>query len=54
MAKYRVKCPKCGEIANLSCSGPCPKCGTPITVDMPASISLYRLERVDPATMPKD
>lgn len=43
MAKYRVKCPKCGEIANLSCSGPCPKCGTPITVNMPASISLYRM-----------
>ena len=44
MAKrYRIKCPKCGEIINLSGSGPCPKCGTPISVELPASIALYRM-----------
>lgn len=44
MAKrYRVKCPKCGEIINLPGSGPCPKCGTPISVDTPAAIELYRM-----------
>ena len=44
MAKhYRVKCSKCGEIINLPGSGPCPKCGALLSVDAPASISLYRM-----------
>ena len=43
MAKYRVKCPKCGEIVNLSGTGPCPKCGQPIDVNTPGSIALYRM-----------
>ena len=44
MAKtYRVKCPHCGEIINLPGSGPCTKCGTPISVDTPASVTMYRM-----------
>lgn len=44
MAKrYRVKCPVCGEVINLPGSGPCTKCGTPISVDQPCSIELYRM-----------
>ena len=46
MEKYRVKCSKCGEVANLSCSGPCPKCGTNLPVNAPASITLYRMGNV--------
>lgn len=44
MAKrYRVKCPVCGEVINLPGSGLCTKCGTPISVDQPCSIELYRM-----------
>ena len=43
MAKYRVKCPQCGEIVNLPGTGPCPKCKTPIDVNMPGMIELYRM-----------
>ncbi len=42
-AKYRVKCPHCGEIINLAGSGACPKCKTLIDVNQPGSISLYRM-----------
>ena len=41
--KYRVKCPKCGGMINLSDSGPCTKCGALIDVQTPASIELYRM-----------
>ena len=43
MAKYRVKCPQCGEIINLAGTGPCPKCKTPIDVNMPGTIEMYRM-----------
>lgn len=44
--KYRVKCPKCNEIVNLSGTGACPKCGALIDVQTPASIELYRMGNV--------
>lgn len=43
MAKIRVKCPACGEAVNLSCTGPCPKCGALLQVEQPARIRLYRM-----------
>ena len=43
MAKYRIKCPNCNEVANLSGSGACPKCGSLISVDTPAQFRLYRM-----------
>lgn len=43
MAKFRFKCPACGEVVNLACSGPCPKCGAPLIAEQPARIRLYRM-----------
>ena len=41
--KYRIKCPACGNVANLSGSGPCPSCKSLISVETPAQFSLYRM-----------
>jgi hypothetical protein len=44
MAKtYRIRCPRCGNPVNLSASGACPQCSAPLSVDAPASISIYRM-----------
>ena len=41
--KYRVKCPKCGEMLNLPESGACKKCGTLIDVHQQGTVALYRM-----------
>lgn len=41
--KYRVKCPRCGEVMNLYADGRCEKCGTPVTTQFPAMLQLYRM-----------
>ena len=43
---YRMKCPACGNVQNLNGSGPCAKCGAPLDVNQPASITLYRMGNV--------
>ena len=44
MAKtYRMKCPRCGNAINLAASGACPQCGAEISVEQPATITLYRM-----------
>ncbi|MBR4700808.1 MAG: hypothetical protein IKP19_03835 [Oscillospiraceae bacterium] len=40
---FRMKCPNCGTVQNLFASGPCGKCGTPLYVEQPAAIALYRM-----------
>lgn len=40
---YRMKCPQCGKIQNLTGSGPCKSCGAPLYVEQPAAIALYRM-----------
>lgn len=42
-AKYRVKCPRCGEVLNLFGSSPCTKCGAPLNAQLPAMLRLYRM-----------
>lgn len=42
-AKVRIKCPYCGEVANLhEGEAACPKCHKPLGVNSEASIYLYR------------
>ncbi len=41
--RYRIKCPSCGTVSNVSGNGPCPRCGSLISVETPASFSLYRM-----------
>lgn len=40
---FRMKCPHCGNVQNLNASGPCKTCGTPLAVEQPAAIALYRM-----------
>lgn len=44
--KYRMKCPNCGQAQNLMASAPCSKCGTPLSVEQPAALALYRMGNV--------
>ena len=41
--KYRMKCPRCGNVVNLTASGACEKCGAELNVQQPAAIALYRM-----------
>ncbi|MBR0352098.1 MAG: hypothetical protein IJH53_02735 [Oscillospiraceae bacterium] len=41
--KYRVKCPKCGNVQNILESGPCAKCGETLSINQPGMIGLYRM-----------
>lgn len=41
--KYRIKCPKCGEITNLVGTDSCPKCGTRIDLEHAGMLHLYRM-----------
>ena len=43
MINYRMKCPVCGNVQNLTASGPCAKCGAPLYTEQPAAIALYRM-----------
>ena len=42
-AKIRIKCPHCGEVANVhSVDAPCSKCGKPLNVVEEGNIYIYR------------
>ncbi len=44
MAKiFRMKCPGCGTVQNMTATGPCKKCGALLAVEQPAAIALYRM-----------
>lgn len=40
-SKLRIKCPHCGNVANIAPGAPCPKCGQPLMLP-PSCIYLYR------------
>ncbi len=40
---YRVKCPQCGNVIDVTGSLPCPKCGTAIDINMGGMVQLYRM-----------
>ncbi len=43
MAKQiRVKCPACGEIVDLTRTGPCPRCGKKVEARAAGTLVLYR------------
>ncbi len=41
--KYRVKCPKCGNVQNLIAPAPCAKCGEPLELEQPGLLGIYRM-----------
>ena len=45
MAKgYRIRCPRCGEVADYQTDGYCAKCGTPLHLEeLPGMIQIYRM-----------
>lgn len=43
MAAFRVKCPGCGNVADLTANAPCPKCGAPLSAPGQGYLQLYRM-----------
>lgn len=41
--KFRVKCPRCGEVQNIYGDIQCGKCGAPVSVQQPGMLQLYRM-----------
>ncbi len=43
MASYRVMCPSCKKVFNLPGDGPCPHCGSMVTLPRGGLIQIYRM-----------
>ncbi len=41
--KYRMRCPACGNVQNLTASAPCTKCGAPLDVEQQGMLAIYRM-----------
>ncbi len=41
--KFRVLCPKCGEVLNIINDQPCPKCSMPLSCTNQGEIQMYRM-----------